>query len=52
MISKSRLRADQEEEGEEEDWGDEIAGDSTDGADQESEGEDMLSIGSPTLAKK
>nr|XP_016480147.1 PREDICTED: uncharacterized protein LOC107801350 [Nicotiana tabacum] len=51
MVSKSKTLADQGEEDEEEDLGDVEAGESTDYAVQESEDEDVLSLGSPTLPK-
>nr|XP_033514543.1 uncharacterized protein LOC117279165 [Nicotiana tomentosiformis] len=51
MVSKSKTWADQGEEDEEEDWGDVEAGESTDYVVQESEDEDVLSVGSPTLPK-
>lgn len=51
MVIKSKFLADQCEEDEDEDWGVEIAEESTDVTDQESADEDVLSVASPTLPK-
>lgn len=51
MVIKSKLWADQCEEDEKEDWANEIVGDSTNEADQNSEDEGVLSVGSPSLPK-
>nr|XP_018627042.1 uncharacterized protein LOC108945507 isoform X2 [Nicotiana tomentosiformis] len=47
----SNLWADQREEDDEENWGDEFAGNLTEDGDQDSEDEGVLSVGSPSLQK-
>lgn len=51
MVIKSMFWADQREDNDEEGWGDEYAGNSTEEDDQDSEDEGVLFIGSPSLPK-